>query len=464
MANLAVIKDNDRALLGSARPSGVLRVREVKAAFAVARGRALDGLAVGVNRLEQLLFQTVLPTHGRSKNPLHLLVAADLHHALVASGNDDRIVRRIVCNRVDVRPVAARTDACSVTERCERFGTHALTLSIQVNVHADGAEVEILNQSVARRIQNGVQIPFVNHVAGTVDFDDEVAHGLNDLTVRTMVAVLGSTQQHMTVGHFPGSMAQINVARRQFVLGHDAAGQIEFDPALALNERVGAGLGREEAHRVAAIGNVVVDAVVDGFGFEPPTEFALRVNHVIQRNRFESERTAGGVSRTLTHLGRLGHDPVDFGALGRTRAGVNEIQTVLELGIKLGDLGLRQSRDVAVVHIGHRERRRQDAVRVGNLLAIKLVAHDNRVAIVGIESKHGNAVVGKQRRATDVVGDVDASVGLALNSHFDIRRLLGVAIDNSRQRRVAVGVDDHIAQMRSFRSGSGRHGFGTGSH
>ena len=65
------------------------------------------------------------------------------------------------------------------------------------------------------------------------------------------------------------------------MLGHDAASQIEFDPALALNERVGAGLGREEAHRVAAIGNVVVDAVVDGFGFEPPTEFALRVNHVI---------------------------------------------------------------------------------------------------------------------------------------------------------------------------------------
>ena len=259
-------------------------------------------------------------------------------------------------------------------------------------------------------------------------------------------------------------MAQINIARRQFVLGHDATGQIKFDPALALNERVGAGLGREETHRVAAIGNVVVDAVIDGFGFEPPTEFALRINHVIQRNRFESERTTGGVSCTLAHLGRLGHDPVDFGALGRTCTGVNEIQTVLELGIKLSDLGLRQSRDVAVVHVGHRERRRQDAVRVGNLLAIKLVAHDNRVAIVGIEAKHGNAVVGKQRRATDVVGDVDASVGLALNSHFDIRRLLGVAIDNSRQRRVAVGVDDHIAQMRSFRSGSGRHGFGTGSH
>ena len=92
VANLAVVKDNDRALLGSARPSGMLRVCEVKAAFAVTRGRALDGLAVGVNRLQQLLFQTVLPAHGRSKNPLHLLVAADLHHALVASGNDDRII------------------------------------------------------------------------------------------------------------------------------------------------------------------------------------------------------------------------------------------------------------------------------------------------------------------------------------------------------------------------------------
>lgn len=54
-----------------------------------------------------------------------------------------------------------------------------------------------------------------------------------------------------------------------------------------------------------------------------------------------------GLAGALAHLRRLGHDPVHFGALGRTGAGVDEIETVAEGGIELRDLGLRERGDVA---------------------------------------------------------------------------------------------------------------------
>ena len=100
-------------------------------------------------------------------------------------------------------PVAARADAGGVAEGRERFGAHSLALGVKVDVHADGTEVEVLDERVARRVEDGVEVPFVDHVARAVDFDDEVAHALHDLAVGTMVAVLGGAKEDVAVGHFP---------------------------------------------------------------------------------------------------------------------------------------------------------------------------------------------------------------------------------------------------------------------
>lgn len=58
---------------------------------------------------------------GRGENPLHLRVATDLHHALVAGGTDDAAVAGVVVDGVDVGPTAAGADAAGITERQVAF-------------------------------------------------------------------------------------------------------------------------------------------------------------------------------------------------------------------------------------------------------------------------------------------------------------------------------------------------------
>ena len=154
MADLAVIKYREVAAARSTRPRSVLRVGEVEVPFAFAHGRALDGLAVLVNRGEQLLLKTVLPARVRRENPFDFLVTADLHHTLMACGDDDGIVARIVGNGVDVRPVAAGTDARGVTEGGFGFIGNLLARGRDVHIHADGTEVEVLDEVVTGVVED----------------------------------------------------------------------------------------------------------------------------------------------------------------------------------------------------------------------------------------------------------------------------------------------------------------------
>ena len=159
MADLAVIKYREVAAARSTRPRSVLRVGEVEVPFAFAHGRALDGLAVLVNRGEQLLLKTVLPARVRRENPFDFLVTADLHHTLMACGDDDGIVARIVGNGVDVRPVAARTHTrdiaeVGVTEGGFGFIGNLLARGRDVHIHADGTEVEVLDEVVTGVVED----------------------------------------------------------------------------------------------------------------------------------------------------------------------------------------------------------------------------------------------------------------------------------------------------------------------
>ena len=71
----------------------MLRPREVEVAFNLAAFN-LELLAVGVNRSKELVGPGLLPTFGRSENPLHLLVSTDLDDGRLVTGrqNDESSV------------------------------------------------------------------------------------------------------------------------------------------------------------------------------------------------------------------------------------------------------------------------------------------------------------------------------------------------------------------------------------
>ena len=94
----------------------MLRPGPVKVAFALADA-AGDGLAVLINGRKHLLAQLSVPAVGRTQNPLHFLVAADLdHRGLVARGDDDGVVRLVVVDGIHMRPVAPGARAGNVAE------------------------------------------------------------------------------------------------------------------------------------------------------------------------------------------------------------------------------------------------------------------------------------------------------------------------------------------------------------
>ena len=80
-AGIAIVKGRDidhisLAQLASHLPARMLRPSPVEVAFTLG-AFALDGLAVLVDRLQELILIRRLPAFVRTENPLHLLVAAD---------------------------------------------------------------------------------------------------------------------------------------------------------------------------------------------------------------------------------------------------------------------------------------------------------------------------------------------------------------------------------------------------
>ena len=145
----------------------VLRPRPVEVALALG-ALALDLLTVLVDRRQERLREVALPAFGRAEDPLDLLVAADLDDGrLMAGGNDDGVVFRVIVDGVDVQPVAARARADDVAEVVQLFsggeflGGERLAGLSGVDVKADGALVEDLEHVGAVDVEDVRKAPFV---------------------------------------------------------------------------------------------------------------------------------------------------------------------------------------------------------------------------------------------------------------------------------------------------------------
>ena len=117
--------------------------RPVKFTFA-ASDAASNGLAAGIHWRKNFTFELVIPSVRRRENPLNRLVSPDLDDCrLVTARNNDRIVGRIVVNRIDVRPVAAGSRPRDIAKGIfsfklgELFGRKRFTRFGEVNVEAD---------------------------------------------------------------------------------------------------------------------------------------------------------------------------------------------------------------------------------------------------------------------------------------------------------------------------------------
>ena len=180
-AAVAVVEDREvENVLGRLLvdpPRRVLRPRPVEAAFAL-RVFALDLVALGVNRRQDLFREALLPTFGRAQDPLHLLVASDLDDGrLVARRNDDRVVRRVVVDGVDAEPVAAHArphdvaEVVRLVELREVEGRERLTGLRSIDVEAHGTLVQHLDYGVAVGVENVEELPFVHDAAVLVDLN-----------------------------------------------------------------------------------------------------------------------------------------------------------------------------------------------------------------------------------------------------------------------------------------------------
>ena len=167
----------------------MLRPGPVKASFALGVF-ALNGLAGGVDRLKHLVGPGLLPAFGRTHDPLHFLVATNLDNGrLVARTDNDRVVRRVIVNRVDVYPGATGAGTHDVAEMItfiklgELFRGQRLAGLCGINIQAHSALIEYLEHIVAIRIKDVPEAPFINHLAVVVNFNDDVSNRSHVLTV-----------------------------------------------------------------------------------------------------------------------------------------------------------------------------------------------------------------------------------------------------------------------------------------
>ena len=124
-------------------PASMLCPRPVKFTFA-ASDAASNRLAAGIHWRKNFTFELIIPSVRRRENPLNRLVSPDLDNSrLVTARNNDRIVGRIVVNRIDVRPVAAGSRPRNIAKGIfgfklgELFGRKRFTRFGEVNVEAD---------------------------------------------------------------------------------------------------------------------------------------------------------------------------------------------------------------------------------------------------------------------------------------------------------------------------------------
>ena len=252
-------------------------------------------------------------------------------------------------------------------------------------------------------------------------------------------------------------VGEVGVALRQHAVEDFAAHDVVLDVALAVAPGERAVLALLEAHHHAAL----VDAlhVVDRVGHEVPADFAGGVDDGVLR----IEAPLQGAARRVV--------PNDARALrGRNEKVVDEVEAILELFAHLHDFGVEHRALLAHGAVAFRvDGRRIDLVGFADVLlgaerVNARVGHFNGVHVVGIEAENRNAAVGEHFGAVHLVGDFRA-VLLRNDAHLDVVELVAAAADDGRERRNAVRVRDHFANLSLLGVFDGRtRGTACGEH
>ena len=347
---------------------------------------------------------------------------------------------------VDVRPVAARTDADDVAELVvvvlfrQVLRAHRVRREAGIDVQAHRALVEYLDVDVAVRIEDLVQAPVVHHPAGRrLDLGDHVAHRADVLAVRPLVVGAGDPQEIVAVGRYVERVREVVVGGGQLAVEDLLAHDVVLDVALAVAPGQRAVAVLLEAHHHA--GPVDAVDVIDGLRVHRPADLTPRVDDEVDRVVVPLERPA---DRVVPHRARalagLGQEVVD------------EIQPVRELRLDLVDLRLGEEgrplgRDAGRVG-GHRP----DIDGVGLLQPLFLAGMDARVldldlvGVVRVQAEHGNAAVRLQVPRIYGVADLLAAL-LRHDPHRRVADLVAAVANDGRQRRDFVRVDDHLTQL-----------------
>ena len=183
----------------------MLRPGPVEAAF-TGRTFNFEHLSRGIDRLKDLIFPRTAPTFGRCQNPFDLMVSTDFYNGrLIAYRENDRIVCRIVINGIDVRPVAARTNACDIAESIGFIHGRKiccgkrLSFFGKVNIETHRTLVHCFDDIVAITIENFPKTPIINNIAGLIDLNDNVAYRPHRLAVWPRVGCSSDAQEIISI-------------------------------------------------------------------------------------------------------------------------------------------------------------------------------------------------------------------------------------------------------------------------
>ena len=409
---------------------------------------ALDGVARSVDRLEEPLREVTRPAFMGAHDPLDLLVAADLDDGgLVTGGNDDRVIGRVVVHGVDVGPVSARArtedvaEVVALVDRGQLLGAHRVACELGVDIEADGALVKRLDDRAAIRIENVVEVPFVDDASFRIDLDDDVTHRANVPAVGTLVVGARDANEIVAVLHRFECMAEVVIAFGQTAVEDLAAHDVVLGVALAVAPGEHAVVVLAEAHHDAAL----IDGarIKDRLGMQVPTQLALCVDDADLRIAAPFERAARRV--------------VPHGALGLRiviENVVDEVEAVLETLFNLDDLRVEEAALLSGRAIARRiGRTAVDAVAFSDLFGLRVravggarVAHLDRVDPVGVEAENGNARVREQVDVAHLVLDL-LTFGLGNDADGRVGHDVAAVADDGGERRDAVRIDDHLAEQ-----------------
>ena len=134
------------------------------------------------------------------------MVSTDFYNGrLIAYRENDRIVCRIVINGIDVRPVAARTNACDIAESIGFIHGRKiccgkrLSFFGKVNIETHRTLVHCFDDIVAITIENFPKTPIINNIAGLIDLNDNVAYRPHRLAVWPRVGCSSDAQEIISI-------------------------------------------------------------------------------------------------------------------------------------------------------------------------------------------------------------------------------------------------------------------------